>query len=128
MDIQKYLLHYSRMPFSAGSTKVVEADVEPLVYFRVDFKVSIANFSRGFLLLDSLDLSRSSILISSANIENICSLQLFIARVDICGQDTSDDVPQMGYVIHVWESGGDKNVLLAFLRETFVCVEVDLLC
>lgn len=75
VDVQKYLLGDLGVPLGASPSEIIESDIEPLVHIRVDLEVMIAYFLGGLLLLPCFDLSRSAVLISSADVEHIGPLK-----------------------------------------------------
>jgi hypothetical protein len=85
VDIQKYLLAYLGMPFCGRPSEMVESNVKPFIDLCVNFVVVVTNLPRGLLLLHCFNLSRCTVLISSANVQDIRALQPSETCVHISG-------------------------------------------
>jgi hypothetical protein len=74
------------------SAKVVEADVEPLVDFRVEREVLVAKLLGRDFFFDCFRLGRSTVLVSSANVEGVVATSARVTGEDVGGQNTADDI------------------------------------
>ena len=115
LDVQENVLTYLGMPFGWSPAKIVEVDIEPFVNFCVDFMIMVANLSWGLLFFQSLNLCGCTVLISTANIQDVWSLKSLKTGVNISGKYASNDITQMRNVIDVGKGWSYKGVLLAFL-------------
>lgn len=85
VDVEEDLLGDLGVPLGAGPAEVVESDIKPLIDLRMDLIVEIADLLRGFLLLHGLDLRGCTVLVCSADVEDIGSLEFLEAGEDIGG-------------------------------------------
>lgn len=83
MDIEEYLLGDCCVPWCASSTEVVECNVKPFVYFGMDGMIMIANWLRGFFLLNSFDLGGCTILVGAAYVEHVRTVESFVSSINI---------------------------------------------
>lgn len=84
VDVEEDFLGDLGVPLGAGPSEVIKPDVEPLIHIRVDLEVMITYFLWSLLLFSCLDLSRSAVLISSADVEHVRSLKFLESREDVC--------------------------------------------
>lgn len=94
--------------------------VFPPGYYCATFKVYKTVSNRNTVpesFLPSFCLSCSTILIGSANIKSIVSSDATVSCVDICRQNTTDDISQVRYVVHIGEGRGDKDISFIWFRQ-----------
>ena len=104
VNIQEDLLAYFGVPFCASPAEIIEPNVEPLVHLFMDGVVMITDLLWGLLLLQSFYFSRSTVLVSPADVQDIASLQTFESCVDVGGEHASDDVAQVRHIVDVGQS------------------------
>lgn len=104
VNIQEDLLTYFGVPFCACPAEIIEPNVEPLVHLFMDSVVMITDLLRSLLLLQGFNFSRSAVLVSSADVQNIASLQTFESCVDVGREHASDDVAQVRHIVDVGQS------------------------
>lgn len=59
------------VPFSTGPSEIVKANIEPLIHLCMDLIVKVTDLLGGLLLLHRLHLSRSTVLVSPADVEHV---------------------------------------------------------
>lgn len=109
------------LPLGSGAAEVIEVTVEPLIDALVDGEVVIADLFRSLTLLKGLGLSRCTVLVSTAHIQGVVAGEAAIASEHISGEDATDDVTQMGYIVHIGQRRGNENITLVVLGEDLMC-------
>lgn len=74
VNIEEDLLTYFRVPFCASPAEIIESNVEPLIYLLMNGMVMITNLLRCLLLLQGFYFGRSSVLVSTADVQDVASL------------------------------------------------------
>lgn len=74
VNIHEDFLSDFGVPFSACSTKIIEANIKPFINFFMNFIIKVTNLLRRFFFFHSLYLCCCTILVSSTNIKHIRSL------------------------------------------------------
>lgn len=72
------------MDIPAGSPKIVERNIEPIVNLLVYFMVLIAYLFRTGLFSQGLDLAGCAVLISSADVEHVVAHQSRVPGINVC--------------------------------------------
>lgn len=90
--ISEYLLGDGCVPWSACSTKIVKVYIKPLIDPIVNLKVVITCFFRGLAIFECFDLSCCSILVCSANVHHIVTIESLKACKNIGRENTTNDV------------------------------------
>ena len=130
LELEKDVLGDLCLLLCSGTTKEVEANVEPFVDIPMQDMVFVAQLLGCAFLLECLGLSCCAILISSADIESIVIPSLVISSPlplaydrsvhiwlekkipceNICTQHTAYYVPQMGHIIDIRQCRSDEDI------------------
>ncbi len=79
--------------------------------------VFVANLLGSEVLLLRLRFCRSAVFISATDVDDVDGSLAKIAGIHIRGKHSSDDVAEMGIVIYIRKSTGDKYIALTRLRQ-----------
>ena len=102
MQMVENVLSDLSLLFCRGSAKLVEVAVKPFVDFSVLRMVKITDLLTCFTFLAGLGLCSRTILISAANVDGIMTSETSISGIDISRENTTDDISEMGHVVHIW--------------------------
>lgn len=108
--VSEDLLDYLFVERVASPAEVVEGDVEPGVDLFMNIVVFIAKLFGGCFLCQGLDLAGCAVLVGAADEEGVVTHQSAVPCEDVCGEDSSDDVAEVGLVVDVWECGCYEHV------------------
>lgn len=86
---------------SSSSTEVIKVTIKPLIDLFMNLIVMITDLLGSLSLLESFSLSSSTIFISTTNVEGIMTLESAISGIDISREDTTNNVAQVRYVVHI---------------------------
>ena len=112
------VLGYLCLLLSSSSTKLVKADVEPLIDLLVQLVGLVADLARGDpLLLHELGLSGGAVLVRAADVEHVVPPQPRKPSEHICTENTAHYDAQVGDVVHVRQGrgGGRGRTCLGWL-------------
>lgn len=83
----------------------------------MNFVIFIANLFGGGFLSQCLDLASSAVLIGSADVEDVVPHEPRVPSVDVCREDSPDNVPQVGLVVDVRQCRCYQYILLIGERD-----------
>jgi hypothetical protein len=101
------LLHNLRLLLGGCSAEDVEVNSEPIVDSLVKGVILGAKVGGRKSFLEGLCLGSSTVLVGTTNVDGVPASCSAIARKDIGGENTADDVAQMGNVVDVGKGTGN---------------------
>lgn len=119
VNIVENILSDFSVLFGRCASKEVEVTIKPIVNAFMNSVVVVTNLFAGLLFFLSLLLSSSAILISTTNVDNVVSSLSEVTSRHISGQNASNNVTQVRYVVDIRQSTCNQDVTLALTGEYF---------
>jgi hypothetical protein len=76
----------------------------------MDSVVVIADLLGSLVLLQSLHLCGCAVLVGTADVEHVVTVQTLEPSENVGGQYAADDVTEVGHIVDVGQRGGDEEV------------------
>jgi hypothetical protein len=90
----------------------IKAYIEMLVDFFMNCMVLVADFSGGLVFLPGFGFGRRTVLIGTTNVQGFVISGSAEPGKSIRGEDTTDDIAEMGFIVDVRQSRSNQTFLI----------------